>query len=201
MESEEICEEICESDHYDEVLTSNLLAPTSLHEHAQAIKVGNSHVGMPLTEFHCQRFWSVHRKSLKPVGDLAGRVERARLHSKSIGRDESLKFSLRSISSLTDVGPTSTTEVSTYGEAFTKVIHKLSLTDASKEAYESCAVLVGREKERKQIMSFLRASINGYAEDSSKASLFVAGPPGTGKTAVSLLILLRQHLRFLVFRQ
>jgi len=67
-------------------------------------------------------------------------------------------------------------------DAFKRVIEKLSLTDASKEATASGSSLIGRDKERQQIMKFLRSAISGNAEDKT-SSLFVAGPPGVGKTA------------------
>jgi Cdc6-like AAA superfamily ATPase len=68
--------------------------------------------------------------------------------------------------------------------AFQKVIQKLSLTDASKEAYSDGSLLIGREKERREIKSFLQAAITHKSAENSKSSVLVAGPPGVGKTAV-----------------
>jgi origin recognition complex subunit 1 len=59
------------------------------------------------------------------------------------------------------------------------VIQKLSLTDASKESSES--VMIGREKEQNNILSFLKSAICGGSEETG-SSMFVAGPPGTGKS-------------------
>jgi origin recognition complex subunit 1 len=66
-------------------------------------------------------------------------------------------------------------------DSFKQVIEKMSLTDASKEGYQDGAALIGRDKERREITKFLRGGITGRLED--KASLFIGGPPGVGKTA------------------
>ena len=68
-------------------------------------------------------------------------------------------------------------------DAFQRVIKKMSLTDASKEGFENGSMLIGRERERAQLRSFLRGAITGSMRDGNKACLFVAGPPGVGKTA------------------
>ena len=68
-------------------------------------------------------------------------------------------------------------------DAFTSVIKKLTLRDASSEAYDSGAGLIGREKEMDRILSFLRGAIGGDAQsDGLPSSMFLAGPPGVGKT-------------------
>ena len=184
------CEEICESDHYDEIEPLNILAPAHLHESSQMVKIGNRYNGMPLVEFHCSRFWSVYRKSLKPIGGLDGRIERGRLQSKSIVRDRSLKTALFGVATEQCSTPPPLDGILSFNDAFARVIHKLSLTDASKEAHDNSSALVGRESERKEISLFLRSCINKKGQGSSnRASLFIAGPPGTGKTAVSLAFL------------
>ena len=180
-------EEICESDHYDEIEHINLLAPAQLYESPQNINIGNRYNGMPVVEFHCTRFWSVYRKSLKPIGGLKGRIERGRLQSKSVTRDHSLKAALISESSHQDSTPSPFEDKVSFSDAFKNVIHKLSLTDASKDAHINSSALIGRESERKEISSFLRSTINGNGQGSgNRATLFIAGPPGTGKTAVSV---------------
>jgi len=182
-ESELLCEELFESDLLDEVDSSMILAPVMVYENAQTITLDKTHLCMPVVEFHCHRFWSYNRKSFVPIGGQTGRVGRARAHSTRIRNDASLQASLDRIT-LTSA-PTFAPQVP-WTEAFKNVIQKLSLTDASKEAYENGSVLVGREQERKQIMSFLRNSIRGKSNDNSKGSVFVAGPPGVGKTAVRI---------------
>jgi hypothetical protein len=193
------CEEICESDHYDVIEPLNILAPAHLYEAAQMIKIGNRFNGMPVVEFHCNRFWSVYRKSLKPIGGLSGRIERGRLQSESIANDQSLKAALFGATTTHPCSsPTHAGEALSFHDAFTRVIHKLSLTDASKEAYDNSSALIGRESERREISAFLRSSINGNGQGSSiRASLFIAGPPGTGKTAVSFAISYRYSTIFL----
>jgi len=71
------------------------------------------------------------------------------------------------------------------------VIENLGLSAAPEEASVRGIHLTGREAEQEKIMTFLRSRISGAVHedgpiDSSVAtnsSLFVAGPPGTGKTA------------------
>jgi hypothetical protein len=185
-------EEIFESDHYDEIAPANLLAPVSLLGAQKPVSIGYLRHGMPVVEFHCQRFWSVHRRSLKPICGLEGRIERGRLHSKSFGKNESLKAALSASSTASVVSPPSlpsSSDIVSFREAFSNVIRTLSLSDASREAHQNALALVGREVERDKIASFLRAAILQNADAGcSGVSLFVAGPPGTGKTAVRFLL-------------
>ena len=59
------------------------------------------------------------------------------------------------------------------------LICKLSLKDASKNAYESGKALVGREKELSQLLSFFRAAFReDHRSEGYKSSMFLAGPPG-----------------------
>lgn len=178
-------EEVCESDHYDEIAPTSLLAPVRLYEEAQSLNDGMNYLQMPVIEFHCQRYWSVARKCLKPVGGLIGRIERGRLLSKVIGRNVALKTALSATKlQVADVLPIDVGN-QIWKESFAKVVKKLSLTDASKVAFENPDRLVGREKERKEIESFLMSSLSVEYDVEMKACLFIAGPPGTGKTAVS----------------
>lgn len=78
-------------------------------------------------------------------------------------------------------------------EAFQSAIQQLSLAEAAQDAQESGGVLPCREKERTQITGFLKKAICGLAQSNIneggeeeetrnlKSSLFIAGPPGTGK--------------------
>jgi Cdc6-like AAA superfamily ATPase len=185
-EEDLLTEEICESDHYDEVTPSSILAPICIYEDSKPVTIGKEQLGMPVVEFYCQRFWSVSRKSLKPVGRLEGRIERGRLRSNYFGKNADLRSALHFRSSEnTQPIPSVCSGAVNYRDAFEKVIDKLSLTDASKEANESTAVLVGRENELEQIQAFLQASIKENKEErgDKKGCLFIAGPPGTGKTA------------------
>ena len=57
------CEEVVESDHYDIISASAILAPAELNEKpVDATKQVKTYLGMPVKEFVCRRFWSVHRK-------------------------------------------------------------------------------------------------------------------------------------------
>jgi DNA replication protein DnaC len=70
--------------------------------------------------------------------------------------------------------------------AFQKVARKLCLAQVSEDAFDKGATLLGREREQQIITNFLRSAIrstNRSTWDGSKCpSMFIAGPPGTGKT-------------------
>ena len=117
-----------------------------------------------------------------PCGGLDGRVTRGKFHSKYI-RDDAV---LRELIGPSNDNPqelvvqkSSSKSKVEWNEAFQLVIQKLSLTDASKESSES--IMVGREREQEAIRSFLRDAICG-GSDETGSSMFVAGPPGVGKT-------------------
>lgn len=176
------CEEIFETDLYGKLSPSSLLSPAVLHPTGRSIRAGIVQLGMPVLEFCCSQYYSVHGQSNLACGGLDGRVERGRVKSSYFGKDAALKKALDRIRS---TGPTmalgSTHSISaSWKEAFNRVIKKLALTDASKEAYENRSALIGREDEKQEILSFLEAAISGDSTD-NKASIFIAGPPGTGK--------------------
>lgn len=92
------------------------------------------------------------------------------------------------------VGAASSGGEKPWTEAFQSAIQQLSLAEAAESAQEGM-VLACREKERGQITTFLRKAICGLTQRSKndgqeeedtknlKSSMFIAGPPGTGKTA------------------
>jgi origin recognition complex subunit 1 len=173
-------EEVFESDHYDEISPCNLLAPVDLVSTAK-VSEANYLFGMPVIQFHCRRFWSPRRRSLIPIGDLSGRIGRARIHSKYSKELELLSSTKNPLQS-SSLSSTSTS--GDWKEAFRNVIKKLSLTDASIEGFERSTALIGRQDEQHAIKSFLRNSILGQNQDDFiRASFFVAGPPGVGKTS------------------
>jgi ATPase family associated with various cellular activities (AAA) len=176
-------EELIESDHVDDIEAVCLLAPAMLHADHVRPYASRFQKGMPVLDFFCRRFFSVCRRSLVPCGGLDGRVARGKSHSKYIREDAVLRELLggESRESKTNHGELTKVveEPVSREDAFLKVIQKLSLTDASKESSES--VMVGRDNEQKAILSFLKSSIRGEAEE--RGSMFVAGPPGVGKTA------------------
>jgi hypothetical protein len=77
----------------------------------------------------------------------------------------------------------------TWMQSFVRVIAKLSLTDSSKEAYEKTSPIVGREKELNLILNHLRNAIKGEVGAGRRQTVFVAGPPGTGKSSNSIVSL------------
>lgn len=182
--SMEVLEEILESDHVEDVPALSLLAPVSIHATASRSSSSQFENGMPILDFFCRRFFSIVRRSLLPCGALEGRIVRGRFHSRYI-RDDAVLRELLGDSNNTKNKKTQQTVMSTsaaksdWKGAYSNVIQKLSLTDASKESSES--VMIGREKEQGIIMSFLREAIRSGAEEAS-SSMFVAGPPGVGKT-------------------
>jgi hypothetical protein len=185
-------EEIYESDHYDHVSPLNLLAPARLHEQQVPVN-GPMHIGLPITQYLCKRFWSIHRKSLIPTGGLNGRLERSRSKSKylrpgSIARAAVESSTVPSIQGTKTPGALSFRSITSWQDAFKTVIQKLSLTDASKEAFLEGGRLIGRENEQKQLRSFLRGAITGKLREGSKACLFVAGPPGEKSWIVPIFI-------------
>lgn len=190
-------EEIFETDLMDQCEATSLLAPAKLHESATKLGLPETENGMPIVDFHCCRFWSIHRKSLMPISGMSGRIERGRMHSKYFGKGGVLKAALREFNGETIGAPERTKPIDTpkkWQPAFKRVIDNLGLSAASEDASVRGIQLTGRETEQEKIMTFLRSRISGGTDDetadesdggnvSTNASLFVAGPPGTGKTA------------------
>ena len=182
--TEQLCEEVFESDHVDLISPDSILGPADVHEKPiDAISSENTFLGMPKLDFVCNRFFSIKRKAPVPCGSLAGRIARGRMHSKIIEKDLLLSQALKNMKEApAPVVEPEKIQKFTWRDRCTSVINKFSLSDASKEGYEGQFVLVGREKERKHIKAFLEGSVLGSGRDSA-SSIFIAGPPGTGKTA------------------
>lgn len=127
--------------------------------------------------FLCTRFWSTKRRSLIPCSGLSGRIKRGLFYS-TLGLEQDLT---QTFSFSSDFASLNTTN---WKDSMSNLICKLTLKDASKDAYESGKALVGREKELTQLLSFLRgAFFQDHRSAGYKSSMFVAGPPGVGKTA------------------
>lgn len=176
-----LVEEVFESDHYDEISPCNLLSPVELVDKPK-VSEAKYFMGMPVVQFQCCRFWSLHRRSLIPVGDLRGRIKRARVHS-NFSKELDMLSSNEPENQPQYMLLSSTNSDGEWKESFRQVVKKLSLTDASTEGFENSAVLIGRQDDQQKIISFLRSSILGQGRDENRASYFVAGPPGVGKTA------------------
>jgi hypothetical protein len=78
-------EDIFETDLVDECEALSPLGPVLLHESHLRLVSSKTEQGMPLIEVCCCRFWSIHRKSLMPMGSMSRRIERGRMHSKYFG--------------------------------------------------------------------------------------------------------------------
>jgi hypothetical protein len=177
--------ELFESDHYEIILASRLLAPVALKESSEFIERGDANPTRNRDfEFTCCQFWSHHRKSLVPIGSLEGRISRGRAQSRFFGKYDALQSACARITprNASEFKPSREGEVPTLAPevAFQRVIDKLSLTDASKEALHESSGIVGRERERKVISSFLHDAVYGTDGDDKAFALFLAGPPGVG---------------------
>eukprot|EP00980_Cylindrotheca_fusiformis_P003743 scaffold831_cov109-Cylindrotheca_fusiformis.AAC.5 len=180
VEPVEDCEEVFESDHVDVIQGGDILCPAVICRDPADLEQDEEFVGIPVHKYLCRRFWSTTRKSLIACGSHEGRQKRGWLYSRHFPVEAQEKFT-----SMNSPGDVSTKqEKLTWQESMDRIIGKLSLQDASKGAYERGETLIGREKELDQLLSFFRNAIRGTGgTGGSKSSLFLAGPPGVGKTA------------------
>ena len=180
-------EEVFETDQLVVCSADSILSPVHLYETAATSTHALKNIlGMPNIHYHCSRFWSIHRRSFVPSGSLSSRISRGRMHSAY----KAAFSKLESGSSDKIVEPSSNTS---WKEEFQTAIQKLSLAEAAHDAQENGMVLSCRENERAQIITFVRKAISGLAQSNKfdggvddevknlKSSLFIAGPPGTGK--------------------
>ena len=185
-------EEIFETDHIDRCSATSVMAPANVHFSNSAVVEPLYELGMPVPQFSCSRFWSFHRRSIVPFASASGRQARSRMYSICLTKDDLLRDALERSERKGDCSIEETktgideNDRSTWKEAFQEVVRKLSLTQASEDAFGKGVTLLGRHHEQDEITSFLRQAIksaNKSSSDGSKcASMFVAGPPGTGKT-------------------
>ena len=179
--------EVFETDQVDACSADSVLSPVILHDattHPPAPP--RSVLGMPLVHYHCSRFWSIHRRSFVPSGSLGNRVSRGRMHS-------AYKAAFSELGRPSSAGISVSSGNKSWKEEFQAAIQNLSLAEAAQDAQENGMVLSCRETERAQIITFLRKAISGLVQSNSndggdeeaiknvKSSLFIAGPPGTGK--------------------
>jgi hypothetical protein len=174
--------EIYESDSYEVVSASSLLCQVLLRDEGESPEPNIEPLeGTSTIQFTCGQFWSSRCKSLVPIGSLKARINRGRVHSRFFGKHDALKKACELLESTNSSGLPKSASFSVK-DAFQRVIDKLSLTDASKEAMHDSIGIIGREAERSFISDFLLMAISGSKQDESKTSfsLFVAGPPGAG---------------------
>ncbi|KAL7433937.1 hypothetical protein ACHAXM_003855 [Skeletonema potamos] len=188
-------EEIFETDQIDSCPAECLLSPVKLYEVSRPEESLPSVVsGMPCIYYHCRRYWSIHRKSFVPSGLLSNRIERGRMHSE-------YKAALSKLPSASASNGKKSSEGYSWKEGFQSAIQKLSLAEAAADVQVHGMELRCRERERKHIGSFLRKAIRGLEQRTNntqdddnimrddegpmntKSSIFICGPPGTGKTA------------------
>jgi hypothetical protein len=184
-----VYEEVFETDHMDTLEATCLLAPALLNPSSEQEQEAKNRDGVPVLSFECRRMWSIHRKSLVPIGTMEGRVERGRTISELLGKNKLLHRDLESYllgsSSLREAFATPPSNDTLWKDPFENAIKKLSLIEASEDAHDRGIDLIGRETEQQTISSFLRNAIKGcdmeFASADATTSMLVAGPPGTGK--------------------
>jgi hypothetical protein len=192
-------EEVFETDQIDSCSADSILSPIQLHDVSkkQPVDAFGSQMGMPCIHYQCSRLWSIHRRSFVPSGSLNNRVSRGRMYS-------AYKSALEILNRLpTDSGALST---GSWKESFQAAIQQLSLAEAAQDAQDNGMVLACREKERARIKSFLTKAIRGSSskdisqdEDETmnlQSSMFIAGPPGTGKVSSFVTLLCSVHGTF-----
>lgn len=188
-------EEIFETDQINTCAAECLLSPVKLYEVSRPEESLPSVVsGMPCIHYHCRRYWSIHRKSFVPSGLLSNRVERGRMHSE-------YKAALSKLPSTSARNGKKASEGYSWKEGFQSAIQKLSLAEAAADVQVHGMELRCRERERQHIGSFLRKAIRGLEQRTNnsqdddsvmrddegpmntKSSIFICGPPGTGKVS------------------
>jgi Cdc6-like AAA superfamily ATPase len=189
-------DEVFESDHIEEAGIMSLLAPIAVHPEPfvdQQDSLPHVKNGLPLVHYYCKRLWSVRHKTLAPIGSLEKRQERGMLHSSYMNRGNRVRVAFEEWNNMSNCG--SGTESDSlnnqdlmWKDIFHETISKLNLGQSS--SLQTGDTLIGREKEQEQIKNFLRSAIDKVNTttkevilNSNLFSLFVAGPPGTGKTA------------------
>ena len=198
-------EEVLETDHMDVITADSLLSPVQLLSETLSAPSGSFHHSTltkneSVMHFHCHRFWSVHQKSLVPTEAMTapGRILRGRMLSNYFGKDSILKEAFNNVNSISIPQPPklslSLVQQMDQRKHFKDAISKLDLSNASADAQVGENELAGREKEQEKIKTFLRSAICGTrggennAQASSNSSIFIAGPPGTGKVSSNEIV-------------
>ena len=177
-------EELFETDDIDEVGAGALLGPVMLHSNRSPKHMETSREGMPLVHYFCQRLWSIHRKTMMPIGTSGNRMQRGMIYSKYLGRGTAGRSAFEKTKGNGNGSSADEDASANWKIIFRKTISKLTLAEAS--AVDSGLEVIGREKEKAGIRNFLNSAVRGVnatdlAESSSGSNafaLFIGGPPG-----------------------
>lgn len=202
---ESCMKEILETDEVAEIDADSIICPIYVHSDAED-QYDDTTSDSEDTEglhFYCHRLWSVHRKSLLPIGTYKNRFKRGMMYSSYLGPRgvarqsfEQMKNGIKKGDVIMSDRAGSDNEWKRYA---LDALKRLSLSQASIAIEDERSSLIGREKEQEKVARFLRSAIKGVntnlKEQASKFSLFIAGPPGVGKTATvrSVIATLRQE--------
>jgi len=195
-------EEVFETDHLDDIPALSILSPIQLFHPEESIPLGATSIqyksplpNMPTLNFLCHRFYSVHyhnKGSLLPCGPSNKRKERGWMYSNHFKKDPELK--LRSTQMQSASPPKkSAVKKERLKDVLEKVRQRLTLAEASEDTQARGISLKCREREESKIKSFLTDALQGQKK--TQTTLYIAGPPGTGKTATVLSVIsqLRQE--------
>jgi origin recognition complex subunit 1 len=146
--------------------------------------------------FFCKAFYSTKTRIIRPILGADKRVKRARIYSKRMKSYDNFdgKSGPNSDDDL-DAGTRNSNESNTVGDEDFEapMIVRGNMRKSSKQSFEGCAracaalqlshvpkSLPCREKERGQIMTFLKGAVDRGGLGNA---LYISGMPGTGKTA------------------
>ncbi|GMI31489.1 hypothetical protein TeGR_g10283, partial [Tetraparma gracilis] len=157
-----------ETDHVDTVPAESLVSPLTLSPTPSSPPSVPQFLPAPY-------FYSMRRQSLMPVTDDApSRTRRGRLYATTL-QDPAVKAALTAPPLPGTSAPTPATGAGRLNSA----ISLLSLSAANTTT--SSSHLAERTTERASIENFLTAAVK--SRGSATSALFIAGPPGSGKTA------------------
>jgi origin recognition complex subunit 1 len=190
--NQDMRQELLETDEIDDIPATSFLFPITVSE-----SHGTSESTYPFLQFYSIRGWSIHRKTLMPTGRTENRHDRGLMYSKYLGRGSVARSQWDGVQTPASESIHESQDRRTLStQQFHEAITKLSLTDASADVQAHGQHMIGREKEQEQIATFLTSAIKSANDpdstDSSPSfSLFIAGAPGTGKTASAKCVIAR----------
>ncbi len=177
--------EVFETDDVGEISATALLGQVIVHCKENIPEDPPTRVNdMPLTHCFCHRSWSLHRKTLIPIGSAKNRFQRGMLYSRYMSRGSATRAAFEeALSNNKTTHMNRRDKKQDWQEVFEDAIGRLTLAKAS--AVEHGAQLIGRTKEQRQIKKFLINAIRAVntkekvdLSNSNMCSLFIGGPPG-----------------------